>query len=36
MYLQEEEIKASLDNGLLTVTFPKASLETAPKKITIA
>ncbi|KAK0214076.1 small heat shock protein [Armillaria fumosa] len=34
--VKEEEIKASLDNGLLTVTFPKASPETAPKKITIA
>ncbi|KAK0494035.1 small heat shock protein [Armillaria luteobubalina] len=34
--VNEEEIKASLDNGLLTVTFPKASPETAPKKITIA
>ncbi|KAK0470271.1 HSP20-like chaperone [Desarmillaria tabescens] len=32
----KEEIKASLDNGVLTVTFPKASPETAPKKITIS
>ncbi|SJK99535.1 uncharacterized protein ARMOST_02840 [Armillaria ostoyae] len=34
--VKEEEIKASLDNGLLTVTFPKASPETAPTKIAIA
>ncbi|KAK0193363.1 HSP20-like chaperone [Armillaria mellea] len=34
--VKEEEIKASLDNGLLTVTFPKASPETAPQKIAIA
>ncbi|KAK0204408.1 HSP20-like chaperone [Desarmillaria ectypa] len=34
--VKEEEIKASLDNGVLTVTFPKASPETAPKKITVS
>ncbi|KAK0476499.1 HSP20-like chaperone [Armillaria novae-zelandiae] len=33
--VKEEEIKASFENGLLTVTFPKAAPETAPKKITI-
>lgn len=34
--LQEEEIKASLENGVLTVTFPKRVAESAPKKIAIA
>ncbi|SJK99555.1 uncharacterized protein ARMOST_02861 [Armillaria ostoyae] len=33
---KEEEIKASLEHGLLTVVFPKAAPETIPKKITIA
>ncbi|KAJ3529218.1 hypothetical protein NMY22_g9088 [Coprinellus aureogranulatus] len=34
--VKEEEIKASLENGVLTVTFPKSSPEQAPKKITVA
>ncbi|KAF9484307.1 small heat shock protein [Pholiota conissans] len=34
--VKESDIKASLENGLLTVTFPKTGSETAPKKITIA
>jgi HSP20 family protein len=34
--VQDSEIKASMEDGLLTVTFPKTSPETAPKKITIA
>ncbi|KAJ3883940.1 HSP20-like chaperone [Lentinula edodes] len=34
--VKEEEIKASMENGVLTVTFPKASAEQAPKKITVA
>ena len=33
---QPEEVKASLEDGVLTVTFPKATPEQAPKKITIA
>ena len=33
---QEEQIKASLANGILTVKFPKALPEVAPKKITIS
>ncbi|KAF8965239.1 HSP20-like chaperone [Flammula alnicola] len=33
--VKENQIKAHLDNGILTVTFPKASAEKAPKKITI-
>ncbi|RDB30432.1 Heat shock protein 16 [Hypsizygus marmoreus] len=33
---KEEDIKAGMENGVLTVTFPKAGPETAPKKITIA
>jgi hypothetical protein len=32
---QEEQIKATLKNGVLTVTFPKTSHELAPKKIVI-
>ncbi|KAF7316178.1 SHSP domain-containing protein [Mycena indigotica] len=34
--VKEEEIKASMDNGVLTVTFPKTAAEQTPKKITIA
>ncbi|KAJ7590215.1 HSP20-like chaperone [Mycena floridula] len=33
---QEDEIKAAMENGVLTITFPKAGAEQAPKKITIA
>ena len=36
LYSQPEEVKASLQDGLLTVTFPKSSPEQAPKKITIS
>ena len=35
-YLQVEQIKASMENGVLTVSFPKSSPEQAAKKITIA
>ncbi|KAG5653011.1 hypothetical protein H0H81_002704 [Sphagnurus paluster] len=31
-----KEIKASMENGVLTVTFPKTAPDQAPKKITIA
>ncbi|KAK7677180.1 hypothetical protein QCA50_019889 [Cerrena zonata] len=34
--VKSDDIKASLDNGILTVTFPKTTPEQAPKKITIA
>ncbi|KAK7034735.1 hypothetical protein VNI00_012142 [Paramarasmius palmivorus] len=34
--VKEEEIKASLEDGILTVTFPKAAKEDAPKRITIS
>ena len=34
--LQDEEIKASMENGVLTVTFPKSAPEQAPKKIAIS
>ncbi|TFK35679.1 small heat shock protein [Crucibulum laeve] len=34
--IKEEEIKASMENGVLTVTFPKTTPELAPKKISIA
>ena len=34
--LQPEDIKASMDDGVLTVRFPKTHPEQEPKKITIA
>ncbi|KAI0086207.1 small heat shock protein [Irpex rosettiformis] len=34
--IKTEDIKASLENGVLTVTFPKTTPEQTPKKITIA
>ncbi|PPQ96010.1 hypothetical protein CVT26_016172 [Gymnopilus dilepis] len=34
--IKDEEIKASMENGVLTVTFPKSAPELAPKKITIS
>ncbi|TEB38090.1 small heat shock protein [Coprinellus micaceus] len=34
--VKEDEIKASMENGVLTVTFPKSAPELAPKKISIA
>ncbi|KAF8184998.1 HSP20-like chaperone [Mycena galopus ATCC 62051] len=34
--VKETEVKAAMENGLLTVTFPKSTPEQAPKKITIS
>ncbi|EMD33200.1 hypothetical protein CERSUDRAFT_118253 [Gelatoporia subvermispora B] len=34
--IKPEEIKAGMDNGVLTVTFPKTTPEQAPRKIAIA
>ncbi|CAA7260694.1 unnamed protein product [Cyclocybe aegerita] len=34
--VKDEEIKASMDNGVLTVTFPKITSELAPKRINIS
>jgi len=34
--VKESEVKANMDNGILTVTFPKSTPEQAPKKITIS
>ncbi|KAF8919222.1 HSP20-like chaperone, partial [Mucidula mucida] len=34
--VKEEQINASLENGVLTVTFPKVLPEAAPRKITIS
>ncbi|EJF58927.1 small heat shock protein [Dichomitus squalens] len=34
--IKPEEIKATMENGVLTVTFPRTTPEQAPKKITIA
>ncbi|KAG5647250.1 hypothetical protein DXG03_000785 [Asterophora parasitica] len=34
--VKDEEIKASMENGLLTVTFPKTASELASRKITVA
>ena len=36
MTLQPEEIKASMSEGVLTVTFPRTTPEQVPKKITIS
>jgi HSP20 family protein len=33
---QEDKIKASMEHGVLNVTFPKSAPELAPKMITIA
>jgi HSP20 family protein len=33
--IKDNEIKAGMENGVLTVTFPKSAPELAPKKITI-
>ncbi|THU94050.1 small heat shock protein [Dendrothele bispora CBS 962.96] len=34
--VKDDTIKASMENGVLTVTFPKNTPEAAPKKITIS
>ncbi|PPQ80152.1 hypothetical protein CVT26_011786 [Gymnopilus dilepis] len=34
--IKDEEIQASMENGVLTVTFPKSAPEQAPKKIAIS
>ncbi|KAL4255094.1 small heat shock protein (HSP20) family protein [Pleurotus pulmonarius] len=34
--IKDEEIKATMQDGVLTVTFPKSAPELAPKKITIS
>ncbi|KAL0069838.1 hypothetical protein AAF712_003108 [Marasmius tenuissimus] len=34
--VKEDEIKASLENGVLTVTFPKTGKEAEPRKITVS
>ncbi|RXW23154.1 hypothetical protein EST38_g2709 [Candolleomyces aberdarensis] len=34
--LKEEDIKASMENGVLSITFPKSTPELAPKKISIS
>ncbi|KAJ3769123.1 HSP20-like chaperone [Lentinula raphanica] len=34
--VKEEEIKASMADGVLTVTFPKTAAETQPKKISVS
>ncbi|KAF7367982.1 SHSP domain-containing protein [Mycena sanguinolenta] len=34
--IKDEEIKANMENGVLTVTFPKSTPELAPKKIQVA
>ncbi|KAF9013915.1 small heat shock protein [Cyathus striatus] len=33
--VKDNQIKANMDNGILTVTFPKASPELAPKRIAV-
>ncbi|KAL1758274.1 HSP20-like chaperone [Schizophyllum commune] len=34
--VKEDEVKAALENGVLTVTFPKTGAQNTPKKITVA
>jgi len=34
--IQDEQIKATMEDGLLVITFPKSSPELAPKKIVIS
>ncbi|KAF8732649.1 hypothetical protein AX14_004094 [Amanita brunnescens Koide BX004] len=34
--VSESDIKANLENGVLTVTYPKATAEMAPKRITVS
>ncbi|KAF4564555.1 hypothetical protein EYR40_010721 [Pleurotus pulmonarius] len=34
--VKDEDIKATMENGVLNVTFPKTTPELAPKKITVA
>jgi HSP20 family protein len=34
--MQSEDIKASMENGVLTIAFPRSTPEIEPKKITIA
>jgi len=34
--VKDEEIKAAMDNGVLTVTFPTSTPEQVPKKINVA
>ncbi|KAH6910299.1 small heat shock protein [Coprinopsis sp. MPI-PUGE-AT-0042] len=34
--LQEDDIKAAMDNGVLSITFPKTTPDTAPRKVTIS
>jgi HSP20 family protein len=34
--LQEQEVKASMDHGVLTITFPMATPELAPKRIELS
>ncbi|OSD07691.1 HSP20-like chaperone [Trametes coccinea BRFM310] len=34
--IKPEEIKASMDNGVLTVTFPRLTPEQQPKRITVS
>ncbi|KZT05094.1 small heat shock protein [Laetiporus sulphureus 93-53] len=34
--IKSDDIKASMDNGVLTVTYPKTTPDQAPKKITIS
>lgn len=34
-YLQPEEVKAKMENGILSVTFPKVGKEQEPKRIAV-
>ncbi|KAJ7694551.1 hypothetical protein B0H17DRAFT_931642, partial [Mycena rosella] len=34
--VQESDVRASMENGILTITFPETTPEQAPKKIVTA
>ncbi|TFK56713.1 HSP20-like chaperone [Heliocybe sulcata] len=34
--VKPEEVKASMENGVLTVTFPRASAEQTPRRIAVS
>ena len=36
LFVQNEDIKASMTNGVLNIVFPKSTPDTEPKKVTIA
>jgi HSP20 family protein len=35
-FVQAEEVQAKMENGVLTVNFPKAAVDQQPKRVNIA